>query len=360
MNEGEVMGTASNATAARSLVLKGSGGGGLGDKIWALLVAIMYARLSGRALHVDWRDTAYGDGTLNYFPLLFQLAGLSVQPRLPADGTVWPAVWRDRLGMSLDDVYRADGTPSWNRAWSMRRYSFDMARLDYDAETLVMWEHDQMHKIVSRFVDRFAVYRGLSDEALLGRLWREHLQLVEPVCGRLQQTVASVFAGRPVLGVHVRMTDESSATRRVPSLADYLRATERLLPRMRDGRIFLATDNRAVREPFMERFGAERIVAMEKWFPEAGDPLHMNPTCPDRLRNAQDALLELCVLARCDGLVAYAGSAFGHMAGILSEAPHDCRVAVVPHRSLVSRVRGWLARAFARPRALEQDGGWPI
>ncbi|NNC98698.1 MAG: hypothetical protein HKN85_00810, partial [Gammaproteobacteria bacterium] len=53
------------------LVVKASGGGGLGDSIKSLLVAALYASLSGRTLVVDWSGGVYSDGDDNPFWRLF-------------------------------------------------------------------------------------------------------------------------------------------------------------------------------------------------------------------------------------------------------------------------------------------------
>ena len=349
-----------HAPAPKSLIVKGSGGGGLGDKIWALLVAIMYARVTRRAIYSDWRDTAYGDGTQNYFSSLFRLAGLPVMSDLPAECTVWPAVWQGRLFMTLDEVYRADGTPPWNRSWSIRRYSFDMHASTTMPTRWSCGNMTQVDKIARTFTDHFSEYRGLTAQALLGRLWREHLHLQEPVLGRVRRTIEAARArGQRLLGVHVRMTDESAAVRLAPTLRDYLRSTQRMLSRMPDCRIFLATDNRAVYEPFAVRFGPERIVVTDKWFAAAGEPLHKNPACPDRLRGAQDALLDLYVLADCDGLVSFPGSSFSYLASALSQAAPALRRNVLPRLPLVERYRTRLARAFAQ-RPPGNEDTWPV
>lgn len=79
------------------IVVKGSGGAGLGDKIFALIVAGMYSLVSGRILYVDWRDRTYGDATRNYFPDLLRAVGLAVTDQLPTAGRAVPKSWDGRL-----------------------------------------------------------------------------------------------------------------------------------------------------------------------------------------------------------------------------------------------------------------------
>ena len=53
------------------LIVKGSSGAGLGDKIRGLVVAILYAKLTNRIIYVDWNDSSYGKGIINYSLLPF-------------------------------------------------------------------------------------------------------------------------------------------------------------------------------------------------------------------------------------------------------------------------------------------------
>ena len=55
------------------LIVKGSGGGGLGDRIRSAIVGIIYAKLSNRKIYIDWSDGVYGDKGNNIFYLLFDV-----------------------------------------------------------------------------------------------------------------------------------------------------------------------------------------------------------------------------------------------------------------------------------------------
>ena len=77
------------------LVVKGAGGGGLGDRLWGVLAGILYCRLTGRALHVDWRDGLLGDPDVNAFYGLFELSGIKTIRTLPEPSdlaSVYPPV----------------------------------------------------------------------------------------------------------------------------------------------------------------------------------------------------------------------------------------------------------------------------
>ena len=94
------------------LVLKASGGGGLGDSIKSLLVAAYYADLTNRVLVVDWRGSVYAEEGVDVFSYLFKLKNLKTQQPLPSSKDIYPDAWRGRLDKSLHEVYTQDGWDS--------------------------------------------------------------------------------------------------------------------------------------------------------------------------------------------------------------------------------------------------------
>ncbi|MEO1592230.1 MAG: nodulation protein NodZ, partial [Cyanobacteria bacterium J06632_22] len=62
------------------LLLKGYAG--LGNRIAALVTAILYAKLSKRTLVVDWRDDFYSSDGRNVFDALFQTQSIPIDTAL--------------------------------------------------------------------------------------------------------------------------------------------------------------------------------------------------------------------------------------------------------------------------------------
>jgi len=330
----------------RHVVVKGSGGAGLGDKIFALIVAGMYSRLTGRILYVDWRDRTYGDGARNYFPDLFQTVGLQVADSCPTTGTTAPKAWERRLALSLDDVVVADGF-SWNRTGGRARYSFNQTRLDYDEEILVMWEMDQFSLVRALYEEKFPAPDLLTDLQAQARFFQAHFIVNANIQSRVDAYMAEHFTKRPVIGVHVRLTDESEANRRNPTLAAFFRAATRILRESQATAIFLATDNRNVIDRFRSEFGAARILTIDKWLPQAGMHLHKNPECPNPLQSARDALVDACLLGRCEWLVGSHASAFSRLAVIFSTSPPERQLLILPHVPLAARLRSAIRRVLS-------------
>jgi hypothetical protein len=82
--------------------------------------------------------------------------------------------------------------------------------------------------------------------------------------------------------------------------------------------VFVATDNRAVLETFEQRFPG--LIHRPKWYPErVGDPIHGHRRCPDKLRMAEDALVDLLLLGRCSTLIYSGLSSFGRYASAMAQ-----------------------------------------
>ena len=326
--------------AERFLILKGSVGAGLGDKVRALVSAIAYARLTDRALYVEWNDPAYGDGTRNYFEDLFSVEGLRTVAQRPTAGRVRPALWQDRLDCSFDQLYAEQGPRPWDRAWAIEHLSFDQSVLDWPEEICVMWDFDQfpaLMPVVSQLLP--AGTAAHTQEQVCGALLRQHLRLQPDIEQKVAACRESLHARGSWIGIHVRATDESFQARGAPPVSAYLRAAEQWLRRSGADTLFLATDNRRVQELFCDAFGAERVIWTDKWLPEPGQALHLeNDECPDRQQAAKDAVADIFLLASADVLITMNNSSFGILARTLSAAPAENRQTLMWHPPLWKRL----------------------
>ena len=107
--------------------------------------------------------------------------------------------------------------------------------------------------------------------------------------------------------------------------------------------IFLATDNGAVQKSFLGRY--DRVVIHPKWHPAiAGEAIHGHYACPDKLRAAEDALIDLYLLTRSDFLVYSSRTTFGLCATYISAQPADRRVDVAAAPPTADETIRWIAR----------------
>ena len=326
----------------RTLVVKGSGGAGLGDKVLALASAIAYAKLSDRQLYVDWADSAYGDGVSNYFPRLFTLAGVPDAEIRPTEGSVRPVAWQGKLHLTWDQLYAEHGAPPWNRQWALDTFSFDQDRLDWPEDILVMWDFDQFGRLAPRIAAAWPECAAQSDpESLQGLILRRHVQPHPEIRSRCDRYAQGFPAGAPRVGVHVRAADEHFRARPgAPRIGAYCRAVRRVLEGVPGAVVFLATDSLAAEDVFRREFGPNRVFTTPKWLPPNWEAVHLGQGTEERVRVGQDALADVLLLASCDYLVTLENSSFSILARHFSSVPGARRV-ILPSVQLSLPDRVW-------------------
>ena len=321
----------------RWLVVKGKGG--LGNRLLSLLTAMVYAQLSGRRLVVDWRDPVYSDDGSDAFQRLFDCETAASPDALPATDSVTPDVWRGRLDDSIAVLQRAIGLTGKELRL---RSSIDVTRIDYGEEVAVMWAMSSKIDLMRRrFRGPFRELRPLSTKAILQRLLREELRLNARIGERVGRFRQDDVAGETV-GVHARYGDRRV---RLGAIVDHV---DTLVARQPGLRIFLATDNIAVKEHFERRYAA--TVTTPHWYPRPGDSAHQNRDCPDRAENAVEALVDLYLLASCEWLVVDTTSSFSRIAEALSQA---AAARIFDVRRL-PRMREHVLQRLARPDLLRR------
>lgn len=348
------------------VIIKGSKGAGLGDRLFGLSVGLLYAEVTGRTLYVDWRDGAYGEIGENLYLKLLRVPDLPTCDELPAVNSVAPDIWSGRLELPFADLRSFDleqrgvtwtnGAPPWNRAEAIERYSIDASRLDHPETAVVLWAGDSLDPLVAALKADGRLPASADVEAVRGEVLRRHLRYQADIEDRIERIVNETFGSGPIIGVHYRLTDEAARARSIPTRRQYHAAVAAHLRRRPEARIFLATDNRNVQQDFAETYGRDRVFWIDKWLPGAGASIHMNADCPDGVSAARDALVDAGLLARCTSLVLTGNSAFSLLAGILSAAPPANRTTIYPEngsllrrgaRSALRRLK--LATARLRP-----------
>src|SRR5262245_46211790 len=117
------------------LLVKGSSG--LGNRILSALTGILYARLAGRRLLIDWSDDLYSNNKSNVFPSFFQCSACVPIDELPMTDSVSPSIWRGHLYETADYMRSQYRTRENSEIW--REFSIDLTKLDYQEDVAVMW-----------------------------------------------------------------------------------------------------------------------------------------------------------------------------------------------------------------------------
>jgi hypothetical protein len=260
--------------------------------------------------------------------------------------TTRPAFWAGRLEQPMKALYREYGPPEWNRREAIARFSFDQSRLDYAEDALVMWEFDHFGACVPA---PQAPPGGAcwANRPFVTALAREHLAPAPRVRERIQAFQDRHFR-QPMIGVHVRLSNEPQARSKQVPESRYHACIRRLRRQHPAAGIFLATDNRAIQERFFSRYG-EAVVVTDKWLGQPGEPLHRSADKGDPLANAVEALTDLFLLAACDYLVFPGQSSFSLTASYFCAAP------AAQTMPLSSRT-GWRVRVSGLSRRLRSRG----
>ena len=320
------------------LLVKGAAG--LGNRIFSLLNAILYARLTRRQLIVDWRDGSYSSDGSNAVHHFYRSSLFHPADEIPNVESVEPALWRGHLHERALSLAEAHAPNLGDDPFLWKRFSVDLSRIDYGQDLLVMWGYfpliDQMRV---HFRGEFRHLRGLATDAILRELMSEHLELQPAIQERIG-SIRRVWPANPALGVHVRYTDKKTRVRAILHQVDQLRSQH---PGMQ---VFLATDSRAIEQSFAHSIPG--LLTAPKWYPGDGQKLHESMECPDKTVNGIEALTDLYLLAGCDHLVLDTHSSLSRLAGIVAHERariHDIRGDVVPQRL---RHLAWATRETIR------------
>lgn len=276
----------------------------------AALTGILYAKLSGRRLIIDWRDPTFSVNGSNAFPDLFLCSMSEPVENIPVTDSVNPAVWCGNLSNSATSMRK----PYKNNTEFWKNTSIDLTRLDYNEDLLVMWAyHGEIELLRGHFKDPFQEYSHLSKEEILRKLLQEYLQLHPMIQSGVNEFKLENFDGKRTVGVHIRFSDHRAS---LFAILDKLNTLSRSEP---DLLIFLATDNIQIKKLLEENYPG--VITTNHWYPQPGGRIHDNRACPDRLGSGIEALVDLYLLAECDNLIIDSSSSFSFLANLLTKAP---------------------------------------
>lgn len=324
----------------KTLLVKGIEG--LGNRILCLLTGVLYARLSGRKLIVDWRDESYSDGAANAFHQFFVSPWCAPTTEVPETDSVVPIIWRGHLD-----------EPAWilrerysdlNDAQGWRKFSIDLGRLDYSEKVAVMWTYnDELGPLMPHLKASGGPLAGASHTSILRSLLREGLILHPRIGERVDNFKRSHFTGRTV-GVHIRYTDHRTA------LWATLDALHQILNSDPKCRIFLCTDNIQIKRLFEKKY--PQVISTPHWYTSIpGLPLHCAAARPDPILGGVEALVDLYLLAECNDLIVDTSSSFSYLATLLTQVPPACVRDVKRRDKLPPRLRSATTRLMRRLHA---------
>lgn len=289
----------------RRLLIKAKGG--LGNRILSAIGGLIYADLSGRTPIIDWRDGAYAPRGTNAYPLLFESPPGPQPEAVESETDVSPQTWAGALSRHPSDMIEALDPRQHSNPFIYRRFCVDLRRLDTRSALAVYWCYLPKFARMRGIMSADARFRGRRVEDVCAEYLERYFTPNETV--RRGVAAAVTDAHRPVLGVHIRYSDM-----KVPldKIEDSIDAVLREDPRFS---VFLATDNLDVQKRIERKY--DRVFSIEKWFPEAGGAMHQNDANPDKTREAENALIDMWALARCDRLIYSGSSTFSYTSRLI-------------------------------------------
>ena len=289
--------------------------GGMGNRMMCAITGIIYGQLTGRLTVVDWRDKSYSDDGTNAFAKFFSCPSVHPETILPGEGTIRPSVWVNELHKSMGTMISEHDPDKHNSIRIHRKYSVDVSELEYDEDILVFWYYTQRIRALRKHLsDPKYGFAGLTTAQIIHKVLLEKLSLHDDIRQRIAGFKAKNW-DQTVIGLHIRHTDLRT------DLAKYERVLGRFLERSPDAHIFLATDNRQVSEDYHKRF--KRVISTPKWFPDGMASMHQNISCPDKIANGVEALVDMYLLADCDYLIYPGSSTFSCISRLLSNMPPE-------------------------------------
>jgi len=180
------------------------------------------------------------------------------------------------------------------------------------------------------FKDHFPNYTKLDKRLILRNIIKSKMVLQSSLTKQIAEIKSSLWSSQ-VIGVHVRFTD------RKVNLDLYDKPIKNMLKRMPQASIFLATDNHEIVTHFKKKY--QRVISTEKWFPGDDEVLHQNNSCPDKVQNGMEALIDMYLLAECNALIFPGHSTFSWIASILSNASADNLVDVTKYNIIIQLKR---------------------
>jgi hypothetical protein len=316
------------------VLVKALRGGGLGDALRAVILALLYADRTGRRVVVDWSDGSFGLEGEEVFSKLFRLEGPHGQislTHLQEQCSVIPEIWRGQLSRSMHSLWLERGITGWNREFARQTFSFDQAR-DHRETVCVMWDFDNLSN-----------YKQLEIQKATGN----YLFLAPDLQSKCQAFISSEFR-MPMLGVHIRAANEQKAATKYASKKVIRDTVQMLLNATAFGGIFLSTDHLPTQQWFLRDFPG--TVVRQKPFPKDGSPLHLTDFGQARLEQSQDAIIDMWLLSSCQAIVHPGSSSFSLCSSYISNLPDESLIALSSRRSPRQKLADTLL-AILRPRS---------
>lgn len=274
------------------LVIKGKGG--LGNCILSAICGLVFADLTGRRPLIDWRDGSYAPIGRNAYPLLFKAPITQDMSAIDnyAD-PISPPIWNNHINYTAQEMIEKFAPDSHSNPIGYRRLCTDLHHLDAPENLAVFWSYLPKFGRLARHLHRDPRFSNRLQQDIISEYLERYFTPNDRVLSEVDK-INTEF-GTPKIGVHIRYTDLKIPLHRIKKA---LRKRLRTTP---NATVFLATDNAQIQAEMAAEFKGIRHIT--KHLPKDGTRLHWPTSDIEKLQEAENALIDMWLLSRCDHLI---------------------------------------------------------
>jgi hypothetical protein len=216
-------------------------------------------------------------------------------------------------GLEIADppLYLSKLRPVLSR-FSWRRLLLRLINKAYGVDAYLYEDSSHPGAIEAGLPDALAILTHSSSASVLIRSWQGFgdyhcfLKRFQPIFP-LQQRITALSPLSPMVGIHVRRGDHTTAIRNSP-LAGFFIAADSALEQQPGSYLFLCSDSSSVRTAFKRRYGNRVLVSQAE-------------LSRSSIGAIQDAVVDLFSLARCSSIIGSYRSSFSELAAMLGQRP---------------------------------------
>lgn len=310
----------------RALLIKGKTG--LGNRILSALTGCALADYLGRTPYIDWRDGLYIPKGENLYPLLFEDKYHNDPRELDHCLDVAPPIWIGRISQHPIDLVNEFFPTQHSSLTLYRKLSIPLNGKDVDSEVAVFWSYVSKMRKVRQHFDGNRRARLQQSNQMERRFINEFFTPIEKISKLADDFISSM--NKPIVGIHIRYTDVKSP------LESTLRKIAHVQKKIDNPSFFLSTDSLEVEEIVKKNFKDVRTIS--KYYDAQGFPLHERPTLVTKnpLAEAQNALLDMIILSRCEKIIFSSRSTFAQVACIIGQHKGEDRIDIDRYNPVVA------------------------
>lgn len=303
------------------IIVKGIAG--IANRILTILNAMIYAEVTNRKLFIDWGDGVYSNEKINIFDNLFDCSVAEKEIKIKKDSTVLPIIWKNNIKKDVITLFNENTLwRKYNSEEIKKKYSIDISKTDIGEDILIFVDYMFNFKKIENYLDKIPNSWPKDSEGIQKFLLKNNIKPSIDISRKINEFKINNFTDNTV-GVHVRYTDNMKKVHRKYMGVDidsYFPVINEILKKKPESKIFLSTDNKKVIELFKEKY--TNLIFTNKFFPDDCVAIHSVKNF-DKLKIAEEAIIDLYLLSLCDQLIYSSGSSYGSLSLLLSNIEKD-------------------------------------